>query len=101
MAVTAGGTITLNHEAGSYHHVTVDQNFTVAFSNWPTSGVVGSMTLELTQDSTARTPTWSNVDAWVGGFAPDISTNGATYLLTFFTRDAGTTVIGTFIGEVA
>lgn len=91
---------TLNLANGNDHTTTLSENTTIAFSGWPPSGTLGKVTLQITQDSTARTVAWTNVDAWPGGTAPTMSTgSGAIDEYVFWSRDNGFTVYGATVGQ--
>jgi len=61
----------------------------IAVINPPTSGTVGSFTLELTNPGLCAI-TWTN-GKWAGGTAPTFTTTG-TDIIVGFTRNAGTTI---------
>jgi hypothetical protein len=83
-ALTAWHSATLNA-------ATVTFTFTGA-----TSGLLASMVLELAQDGTGgRLVTWPGSVVWPGGVAPTLSVAAsAVDILTFFSRDGGTTWYG-------
>lgn len=58
-----------------------------------------SFTLIFTQPSTAVTVSFPVSVKWQNGEMPDMSTDEATYVLTFLTVDGGTTWLGMFGGE--
>lgn len=88
---TGSGTLTLNMELGNIHTATINGTTTLAFSNWPTSGVAGSATLFLTNaggftfNLAATCRTASN-----GGLGT-LTTSG-TDIITFVTLDGGANV---------
>lgn len=64
-----GTTETIDFSAGVYQEGTLDDNVTITHSNEVTGRKI---TLVLAYDGTAqRTITWSDVDKWAGGSAPD------------------------------
>ena len=89
-----GATETFDALTG-WHSATLDANSTFTFTG-ATSGLVAAMVLELAQDGTgSRTVTWPGSVVWPGGVAPTLSTAAsAVDVLTFFSRDGGTTWYG-------
>ncbi len=88
-----GSTETFSALTG-WHSATVNVASTFTFSG-ATSGIVASMILELAEGGFAVT--WPGSVVWPGGVAPTLSTSG-TDLLTFFSRDGGTTWYGFMAG---
>jgi hypothetical protein len=98
-------TQTLDFSAGMHQKITATGNHTIASSNWPASGSLGEMLLELVNGG-AYTVTWPTIN-WV---RPDgtVTTSIATYLTALgrtlqssgtdfavlWSRDAGTTIYG-------
>ena len=89
-----GATETFDALTG-WHSATLDANCTFTFTG-ATTGLVAAMVLELAQDATgSRTVTWPGSVVWPGGVAPTLSTTAAAVdILTFFSRDGGTTWYG-------
>jgi len=96
---TVSGTQTFDYSTGSYQTLTTSGNVTFAFSNFPASGKVGSLQVEITVASTAHTMT---LPAAVSIGASDlIGSDGnnvitfdrtGTYIFEFITDDAGTVI---------
>ena len=93
------GAATFDIDNGNVFSITLSENVTFTFSNPPTSGKAGSLTMILTQDSTPRTVTWPGSVKWDSGTAADVSTADAIYILTFITVDGGTTWYGFLSGS--
>ena len=72
---------------GNYFTKTINGNSTFTFSNPPSSGTVGSFTLELTHSS--GTVTWPSSVKFPADTAPTLTT-GKTHLFVFITDDGGT-----------
>ena len=72
---------------GNYFTKTINANSTFTFSNPPTSGTVGSFTLELTH--TSGTVTWP-ASVKFNSDTPPVLTAGRTHLFFFVTDDGGT-----------
>lgn len=98
----AAATINLDLENGNVFEVERDQNTTFTFSNPPATGIAGSFTIILKQDSTGGwTTTWPASVIWESGTAPSLSTAANSKdVLSFLTVDAGTTWYG-FLGGLA
>jgi len=96
---TTGGSITVNLENGNVHTITLNAATTFTFSNPPASGKAGSLTLIITQASTAVSVTWPSSVDWVYGSAPDLSGDSTDYVLVFLTTDGGTTWRGWLSGS--
>lgn len=96
--VTDGGsqstTLVVDMGAAALTHAILTGNAAISFTG-AVAGRVYSHTLELKQDgSGGKVPTWTGVK-WEGGTAPTLSTAAnALDVLTFYTRDGGTTIIG-------
>lgn len=97
-------TQTLDFTAGSHQKITATGNHTIATSNWPPSGNLGEMLLELVNGA-AFTITWPTIN-WVksdGSFTTTFSENGVTLqssgtdFIVLWSRDAGTTIYGKVI----
>ena len=94
-----GSTETFDALTG-WHSATLDSATVTATFTGATSGLVAAMVLELAQDGTGgRLVTWPGSVVWPGGIAPTLSTAaGAVDILTFFSRDGGTTWYGFLAG---
>ena len=77
---------TLIESTGNYFTKTINANSTFTFSNPPSSGTVGSFTLELTH--TSGTVTWPSSVKFPADTAPTLTT-GKTHLFVFVTDDGG------------
>ena len=85
---TTSGTKTLDHANGHYHTLTTNGNVTLAFANWPGSGL-GRIVLDITYGSTSHTlliteaiVAADNVSGYDGSSAIQVSTAGR-YLYEF------------------
>ena len=95
------GTVTATQDVdltdGDYQYATVDKDVTFTFSNPPATGLSFGFTLELTKDATAtlRALTFPASVKWDGGVPPtDPTISSQVMLLSFITRDGGTTYYG-------
>lgn len=89
------GAVAVDYEDGHYQYGTLDGNITsITVSNFPASGKVGFLTLELTQDGTgSRTLALSSAYITAGGVTPLLTTAANSVdILRLETRDAGTTI---------
>ena len=91
-ASSGSGSTTLDLANGNvFQHTASGGNVTFVFSNPPSSGNAGSLTLKWIQDSSDRTITWPGSVDWAGGSAPDVTSGSAKVdVYTFFTVDGGT-----------
>ena len=104
---TVSGSITLNHENGHYQTINTNGSIALAFSNFPTSGTLGRIVLDIIYTSTAHTLTVTSAVLAadnVTGFSAatniiTISTSGR-YLYEFVTPDGGTTVLMHQLGKL-
>ncbi len=83
----AVGSTAIDLSAGNYFTKTISGNTTFTFTNPPSSGTVGSFTLELTHSS--GTVTWPSSVKFPADTAPTLTT-GKTHLFVFITDDGGT-----------
>ena len=97
-------TQTLDYTAAGHQKVTATGNFTIALSNFPPTGNLGEILLELTNGG-AFTLTWPTVN-WVktdGSFTTTFASNGValqasgTDFCLIWSRDGGTTYYGKFM----
>jgi len=90
-----GSTETFDALTG-WHSATLDSATVTCTFTGATSGLVAAMVLELAQDGTGgRLVTWPGSVVWPGGTAPTLSAAaGAVDVLTFFSRNGGTTWYG-------
>lgn len=79
--------LAIDLSTGNYFTKTINGNSTFTFSNPPSSGTVGSFTLELTH--TSGTVTWPSSVKFPADTAPTLTT-GKTHLFVFITDDGGT-----------
>lgn len=83
------GATAINLATADTFYGTVTGNPTFSFSNVPATGAAVFVTLELT-NAGAYTITWPASVTWPGGSPPDLTASGVD-VLTFYTRDGGTT----------
>ena len=81
---------------GNYFTKTISANSTFTFSNPPSSGTVGSFTLELTH--TSGTVTWPTSVKFPADTAPTLTT-GKTHIFVFVTDDGGTRYRGAALAD--
>ena len=90
------GALDIDLSTGNYFTKTISANSTFAFINPPSSGTVGSFTLELTHSS--GTVTWPSSVKWPADTAPTLTT-GKTHLFIFVTDDGGTRYRGAALAD--
>lgn len=88
-SVSLGTSFTVNLNLGTYFIKTIINANTFVIANAASSGQVSSFVLELTNGG-SNTITWPGSIKWAGGVAPTLTASGVD-IITFFTRDAGTT----------
>ena len=81
---------------GNYFTKTINGNSTFTFTNPPSSGTVGSFTLELTH--TSGTVTWPSSVKFPADTAPTL-TAGKTHLFIFVTDDGGSRYRGAALAD--
>lgn len=92
-----GGTQDIDLESGNVASGTVDTSETTfTFSNPPATGLVGKLTLILTNGG-SQTVNWPASVDWAGGVAPTLTAAGVD-VLKFTTIDGGTIWYGWTIG---
>lgn len=89
-----GSTETIDVASANYHIVTQDQACTYTFTNPAAGSVAASFTLEMT--SVTGAATWPASVKWPDATPPTLS---GKCLLTFVTRDTGTTWLGFLAGK--
>ncbi|MDD4082050.1 MAG: hypothetical protein PHD05_01550 [Sphaerochaetaceae bacterium] len=98
----SGASKVIDYATGAHQKVTITQSCSLSFSNWPTSGVLGELILELTAGG-AYTITWPTIH-WIrsidGSTTTNFSESGVTLQESgtdwcfFWSRDGGTTIYG-------
>lgn len=90
---TLGATPSISYDDGYYQYGTVSGTApTISFADWPASGSLAAIIVELTNGG-SETITWAAAVDWEGGSAPTLTAAGVD-LLGFYTRDGGTTIHG-------
>lgn len=74
--------------SGNYFTKTISGATTFTVSNVPSTGIVASFILELTNPGSATITWWANVK-WAGGSAPSLTASGRD-ILGFYTHNGGT-----------
>lgn len=102
LSVTSlSGTATLDCAEANVFSITLSEATTFAFSNAPPSGSAYGLTLEVKQDASGSgyVVTWPSSIDWPLGTPPALSTSAnAVDVMTFYTRDGGTTWFGFVVG---
>ena len=94
------GTVTVNYAAGSYQTVTTNGNISLALTNFPAAGALGTVAVQVTLASTAHTVTFPAAVSVNGQGIQGLNTSTnvitfaalGTYTFVFSTSDGGTTV---------
>lgn len=101
----SSGNVTLNHENGHYQTLTVTADTTFAFSNFPPSGSLGRIILDITVSPSATTLTFPTAvikaDNVTGsdGTSDQIAVSLGRVLYEFMSPDGGTTVLMHQLGK--
>ena len=97
---TNGGTITLNHGNGHYQSLTTNASIVLAFTNFPNSGSLGRISLDVNMTSNTHTITIptavivaNNVTGGDGSSNTITVPTSGRYLYEFMTPDGGLTVL--------
>ena len=99
------GNVTLDHEKGHYQTLTVTADTTFSFQNFPTSGTLGRIILDITVSPTASTLTFPSAtikaDNVTGsdGTSDQITPGLGRALYEFMSPDGGTTVLMHQLGK--
>tara|TARA_Y100000992_G_scaffold256314_1_gene189768 strand:+ start:25 stop:588 length:564 start_codon:yes stop_codon:yes gene_type:complete len=104
---TTGGAITLNHNVGHYQTITTNASVTLTFTNFPASGSLGRIVLDITCANVAHTLTIpsavivaDNVTGGDGSSDTITFPDNKRFLYEFLTPDGGTTILMHQIGKV-
>ena len=104
---TTGGAITLNHNSGHYQTITTNASVTLTFINFPASGSLGRIVLDITCAAVAHTLTIpsavivaDNVTGGDGSSDTITFPDNKRFLYEFLTPDGGTTILMHQIGKV-
>ena len=101
----SSGAITLNHENGHYQTATVTASTTFTFTNFPASGSLGRIILDITVAPTASTLTFPSATIKADnvhgsdGTSDQISPGLGRVMYEFMTPDGGTTVLMHQLGK--
>jgi len=99
--VISTGTLTINAAAATTFDVSLNDAITsFVFQNFAAAGKVSTFTIVFTADGTARAITWPTAVKWPSNTAPTLtSTLNKKDIFTFFTEDAGTTILAFASGQ--
>ena len=92
------GSIAVDYSAGHYQSISTAGNISLSFINWPTTGSLGYIKLQLIIDSPGRTVTLPSAvslgTTGIQGYAANVITFTATgtYEFAFQTKNGGTTI---------
>jgi hypothetical protein len=104
---TTGGAITLNHNNGHYQTITTNASVTLTFTNFPASGSLGRIVLDITCAAVAHTLTIpssvlvaDNVTGGDGSSDTITFPDDKRFLYEFLSPDGGTTILMHQIGKI-
>jgi hypothetical protein len=92
------GSVGINYAAGSYQTVTTNGSISLAFTNWPAAGALGTVAVQITVSSAAHTVTFPaavSVNATgIQGYVSNVITFAVAgvYTFVFSSSDGGTTI---------
>lgn len=91
------GVLTIDCSLGNYFTLAPTANITsTVLTNLPAAGQAQTITVQFTQDTSARSWAWPASFKWAGGVAGSVSTgSGAIDMVAFTTFDQGTTWLAT------
>ena len=101
----SSGSITLNHENGHYQTATITASTTFAFSNFPSSGALGRIILDLTVSPSASTITFPSATIKADnvhgsdGTSDQVAPGLGRVLYEFISADTGTTILMHQLGK--
>jgi len=100
-AAEAVAALDIDLSTGNYFTKSISTSSTVTFSNPPTSGTVGSFTLELALTGASTAITWPSSVYWNGDAGQTAPTlvDSRTHLFMFVTSDGGTTYRGAVLKD--
>ena len=102
---TLSGSVTVDYSLGSYQTVVAGGNISLAFTNWPAAGALGTVAVQITLNNSAYTltlPSAVSVNlAGIQGRVGNVISFAATgvYTFVFTTSDGGTTVTISQVNE--
>jgi len=91
------GTTTFSFSDGNFQSGTVTDTCTIALSNPPVSGRLGSMTLAITNGG-SQTVTWHSSIEWVDDTPPEMLASGIDWV-EVWTNNGGTDYFGAHVGS--
>ena len=104
---TSGGNIVLNHTNGHYQTITTNASVTLSFTNFPASGQVGRIVLDISCANVAHTLTIpsavlvaDNVTGGDGSSDTITFPDNKRFLYEFLTPDGGTTILMHQLGKI-
>jgi hypothetical protein len=95
---TSGTAVTVDLSDGAYQHVAIGTATDVTVSGFPTSGTGGYVVLEVEMPDPEHAVTWPAAVEWDGDDPPALGPDTRTRVV-LFSRDAGTTVLGSYTAE--
>jgi hypothetical protein len=100
-AAEAVSALDIDLATGNFFTKSISSNSTITFSNPPSSGTVGSFTLQLTLTGTGTAITWPGSVYWNGdaGTTAPTLVDARTHLFMFTTTDGGTKYRGAVLSD--
>jgi hypothetical protein len=94
----SGDEFTIDVSEAAYQHVVIDDDCDVLLTGWPASGTGGYVVLEVEMSDPEFAVTWPAEIEWDGDDPPALGPDTRTRVV-LFSRDAGTTVLGSYTAE--
>jgi hypothetical protein len=98
--ISAGATLSLDRNNGEVQRLSLTATVTsFSVSNWPASGTLGRLILEIQNTGAFGISSWPSGTVWPAGTAPTITSgSGKKDVVILMTFDGGTTIYGTLVG---
>lgn len=98
--LTMTGPTTVNWQNGEVQKVSLTGNATVGVSNWPASGNLAKLMLDIVNAGAFNITAWPTGTIWPAGSAPIITSgSGHRDIIMLMTNDGGTTILGSVVGQ--
>ena len=94
------GSVTLDRNNGEVQRVQLTGNVTLSVTNWPASGQLGRLVLEIQNTGAYNITAWPSGTIWPGGVAPTVTSgSGKKDIIILMSFDGGTTIYGSAAGQ--
>lgn len=97
---SSGGIATINLALGNVFAITLTENTTLSFTNFPASGLSCSFTIFITQPASAKTVVFPSSVKFSNNVVADLSTPSKVSIVSCMTINGGTRVFATAITKL-